>query len=54
MSRYCALLAKRLDLPDAEVDLVLQASPMHDIGKIGIPDSILLKPASSRPTNGRS
>jgi len=44
MSRYCALLAKRLALPDAEVDLVLQASPMHDIGKIGIPDSILLKP----------
>jgi putative two-component system response regulator len=37
MSRYCALLAKRLGLPDAEVDLVLQASPMHDIGKIGIP-----------------
>lgn len=49
MSRYCALLAKRLGLPDAEVDLVLQASPMHDIGKIGIPDSILLKPAKLTP-----
>lgn len=44
MSRYCALLAERLNLPEAEVDLVLQASPMHDIGKIGIPDSILLEP----------
>jgi len=49
MSRYCALLAQRLGLPDAEVDLVLQASPMHDIGKIGIPDSILLKPAKLTP-----
>jgi len=49
MSRYCALLAAKLGLPDAEVDLVLQASPMHDIGKIGIPDSILLKPAKLTP-----
>jgi putative two-component system response regulator len=49
MSRYCALLAHKLGLPDAEVDLVLQASPMHDIGKIGIPDSILLKPAKLTP-----
>ncbi len=49
MSRYCALLAARLGLPDAEVDMILQASPMHDIGKIGIPDSILLKPARLTP-----
>jgi putative two-component system response regulator len=49
MSRYCELLAFRLGLPDAEVDLILQASPMHDIGKIGIPDSILLKPAKLSP-----
>ena len=49
MSRYCALLAAKLGLPDAEVDLILQASPMHDIGKIGIPDSILLKPAKLTP-----
>jgi len=49
MSRYCAQLAARLGLPDAEVDLVLQASPMHDIGKIGIPDSILLKPGKLTP-----
>ena len=49
MSRYCALLAYHLGLPDAEVDLVLQASPMHDIGKIGIPDSVLLKPAKLTP-----
>ena len=39
-----ALLAKALGMSDEEVDLILNASPMHDIGKLGIPDSILLKP----------
>lgn len=43
MSRYCALLAKKLGLPADDVQMMLYASPMHDIGKIGIPDSILLK-----------
>jgi len=33
-----------MGLPPAEVELIEWASPMHDIGKIGIPDSILLKP----------
>ena len=44
MSLYCALLAEKLGLPDDDVKKILYASPMHDIGKIGIPDSILLKP----------
>ncbi len=44
VSECCRLLALRLGLDDAEVDLVRLASPMHDVGKIGIPDSILLKP----------
>jgi len=44
MSCYSAMLAKAMGLPEEEVDLVLTASPMHDIGKIGIPDAILLKP----------
>ena len=43
MSHYSALLASKLDLPEDEVDLVLHNSPMHDIGKMGIPDHILLK-----------
>ena len=43
MSHYSALLAAKLDLPEDEVDLVLHNSPMHDIGKMGIPDHILLK-----------
>jgi len=44
MSRYSALIAERYGLSDSEVKNILYASPMHDIGKIGIPDSILLKP----------
>ena len=44
MSRYCALIAERLGLPAEEVQNILYASPMHDVGKIGIPDNILMKP----------
>lgn len=44
MSNYSRLIAQRLGLPDAEQELILEASPMHDVGKVGIPDVILLKP----------
>ncbi len=44
MSRLSALLAKEIGLSEKECQLILQASPMHDVGKIGIPDNILLKP----------
>ena len=44
MSRTSALLAEGLGWTAAQVDLILNASPMHDIGKIAIPDAILLKP----------
>jgi putative two-component system response regulator len=44
IGRSCALLAVELGLPDAEVELIRRAAPLHDIGKIGIPDAILLKP----------
>jgi putative two-component system response regulator len=43
MSQICALLARSLKLPSREVEIVRAASPMHDVGKIGIPDAILLK-----------
>lgn len=45
MSRYCELIARRLRLSEERCELILLASPMHDIGKVGVPDSILLKPA---------
>ena len=44
MSRLSARLAKEIGLSEQECQLILQASPMHDVGKIGIPDDILLKP----------
>ncbi|MEK6747958.1 MAG: two-component system response regulator [Pseudomonadota bacterium] len=49
MSKYSQLLAQALGLPEAKCTRILQASPMHDIGKIGIPDSILLKPGKLDP-----
>ncbi len=45
MSRYSSLLAIKLGLRPQECETILNASPMHDVGKIGIPDTILLKPA---------
>ncbi len=45
MSRYAAVLGRAAGLTETESELLKQASPMHDIGKIGIPDRILLKPA---------
>jgi len=44
MSQYSALIAEKLGLPSSEVQNILYASPMHDIGKIGIPDNIMMKP----------
>jgi putative two-component system response regulator len=44
MSLYSQLLGKAAGMSDSEAEMLLQTSPMHDIGKIGIPDSILLKP----------
>jgi putative two-component system response regulator len=39
-----AVLAAALGLPDEEVFLIRRAAPLHDVGKIGIPDSVLRKP----------
>jgi putative nucleotidyltransferase with HDIG domain len=44
VGHLAARLARGLGLPDREVWLIRQAAPLHDIGKIAIPDSILLKP----------
>ena len=46
MSKYARLIAEELKLTAMECDEIEAASPMHDIGKIGIPDVILLKPGS--------
>ncbi len=44
MSHYAAAVAEKMGLRKKTVEALLYAAPMHDIGKIGIPDSILLKP----------
>jgi putative two-component system response regulator len=44
MSRYCERIALAYGLDAAEAKFYLAATPMHDVGKIGIRDSILLKP----------
>ncbi len=44
MGKAAYLLGKAMRWDDDQCELLLQASPMHDIGKIGIPDKILLKP----------
>jgi putative nucleotidyltransferase with HDIG domain len=41
---FAAQVAKRLGLNDKQVELVRKGSLLHDIGKIGIPQSILAKP----------
>lgn len=45
MSHYCAAIAHKMGMDEHTVGTILYAAPMHDIGKIGIPDKVLLKPA---------
>lgn len=49
IGHYCRALAKHLGMDTEFQDCIFYASPMHDIGKIGIPDHILLKPGSFLP-----
>ena len=44
MSRVCAHLGKAIGMSPADCETLLLAAPMHDIGKVGVPDSILHKP----------
>lgn len=49
MSQYSKFIAEQMALPEDDIDALFVTSPMHDIGKIGIPDHILLKPAKLSP-----
>ncbi|MEO5331176.1 MAG: response regulator [Magnetococcus sp. YQC-5] len=49
MGQFAAHIAQRMGLSDTHCDLILNATPMHDVGKIGIPDRILLKPGRLEP-----
>jgi len=43
MSHISRILARGIGMPEDEAELILNSSPMHDVGKIGIPDLILMK-----------
>jgi putative two-component system response regulator len=49
VGRSAARLAEALGRPAYEVELLRRAAPLHDIGKIGVPDAILLKPGKLDP-----
>ena len=49
IAHYSQHIAKHLGLSDEEREWILKISPMHDIGKVGIADSILLKPGKLTP-----
>jgi putative two-component system response regulator len=49
MAHYSRLIAAGLGLDEKEQELVLEAAPMHDVGKLGTPDLILLKPGKLTP-----
>lgn len=49
MSRISHLIARAARMEPDDCELLLHAAPLHDIGKIGIPDAILLKPGSLDP-----
>lgn len=49
VSKYSKILAEKYGLSQREIMLISMASPIHDIGKVAIPDSILLKPGKLTP-----
>lgn len=49
VAEYSRLLALYYGLEEREIEMLKQASPMHDIGKVAIPDAILNKPAKFTP-----
>lgn len=49
ISLYSELVAETLNMPSDFIESIRNASPMHDVGKIGIPDSILMKPGTLTP-----
>ena len=46
MAEYASLLARELGLGEQEAEVIRAATPLHDIGKVGIPDAILNKPGA--------
>lgn len=50
ISRYCGILARAVDAREAWVEDIVCASPLHDVGKIAVPDAVLRKPGPLTPS----
>jgi putative nucleotidyltransferase with HDIG domain len=49
VAEYAEMIARKLELPLDEVDTIVSAARVHDLGKIGVPDAILQKPGKLTP-----
>ena len=49
VGRYAGMIARKLELDQNLIQLIEHAAPLHDMGKVGIPDAILLKPGKLTP-----
>lgn len=49
VSNYAYLIARSAGLPPEQAELIRTVAPLHDVGKIGVPDHILLKPGAPTP-----
>ncbi len=44
VTKVSCIIAERMNVPDEAIDMLRNAGPLHDIGKVGVPDAILTKP----------
>jgi putative nucleotidyltransferase with HDIG domain len=49
VAHYCELIAREMELPEKEIQQLVEAAKLHDIGKVVTPDSVLLKPGRLSP-----
>src|SRR5690606_38847285 len=49
VAEYSVMLAEKLGMPQEQLQILRVSSPMHDVGKVGVPDAILNKPGKLTP-----
>lgn len=54
IGRYSEILARSLGVSKETLELIYHAAVLHDVGKIGVPDAVLLKPAALSPEERRT
>ena len=53
MAEMCRLVAEGLDLSKSEIEAIHRVAPLHDVGKIAVPDAIMFKPGKLDPAERR-